>query len=68
MSSKPATAYQPQEVEREIQALWDRSDPFRATPDDRDDRFVVMMPLPNVTGSLHLGHAINNTLQDIVTR
>ncbi len=60
--------YDPAAVEPDMVALWDDVDAFRALPDDRDRRFVVMIPLPNVTGTLHLGHAINNTLQDIVTR
>jgi len=63
-------AYDPGQVEGDMLALWERHEAFRALPDDRprDRRFVVMIPLPNVTGTLHLGHAINNTLQDIMTR
>jgi valyl-tRNA synthetase len=61
-------AYDPTTVEREVAAIWEQNGAFAAVPDDNDRRFVVMIPLPNVTGSLHLGHAINNTLQDIVTR
>ena len=62
--------YDPKQVERDMFALWERHEAFRALPDDRppDRRFVVMIPLPNVTGALHLGHAINNSLQDIMTR
>jgi valyl-tRNA synthetase len=62
--------YNPEAVEAGIYALWEQKGCFRAVPDarPRDQRHVIMIPLPNVTGALHLGHAINNTLQDIVTR
>lgn len=62
--------YEANEVQRSMLALWERHGAFRATPDGKPpaERFTVMMPLPNVTGMLHLGHAINNSLQDIVTR
>ncbi len=62
--------YEPVSVERDVTELWDREKAFDADPGDvgKDKSFVVMIPLPNVTGSLHLGHAINNTLQDIMTR
>ncbi|MFQ5489478.1 MAG: valine--tRNA ligase [Phycisphaerae bacterium] len=65
-----AKTYEPTQVESEIYRLWEQSGAFKAVPDDRppEKRFVVMIPLPNVTGALHLGHAINNTLQDIQTR
>ncbi len=65
-----ATTYEPAQVESDIYALWEQNRCFSARPDDRppDKRFVLMIPLPNVTGALHLGHAINNTLQDMVTR
>ncbi len=70
MSEQLDKVFEPQSVEPEILELWDKKGASRATPDEcgRDKRFVVMMPLPNVTGKLHLGHAINNTLQDIMTR
>ena len=65
-----AKTYDPSQVESEIYATWEKHACFKATPDDRppDRRFVIMIPLPNVTGALHLGHAINNTLQDIQIR
>ncbi len=70
MSGVLEKTYDPRTVEREMLEAWEKHEAFRATPDDRprDKRFVVMIPLPNVTGVLHLGHAINNTLQDVVTR
>ncbi len=65
-----AKVYDPKQVEGDVYARWDANGAFAAKPDHRgrDRRFVVMMPLPNVTGKLHLGHAINNTLQDVITR
>ncbi len=63
-----AKTYDPSQVEAEIYATWERRGCFKATPDQRERRFVIMIPLPNVTGALHLGHAINNTLQDIQIR
>ncbi len=62
--------YDPAAVEPAMDALWDKQGCFRAIPDGRppDQRYVIMIPLPNVTGALHLGHAINNSLQDVMTR
>jgi valyl-tRNA synthetase len=47
---------------------WEKSGAFAAQPDSNKERFTIMMPPPNVTGSLHMGHALNTTLQDILTR
>ncbi len=62
--------YDPKEVEPGVAALWEQQHCFHATPDDRgpDRRFCIVIPPPNVTGALHLGHALNNTLQDILVR
>ena len=62
--------YIPLEVEKEIYELWLKSGAFHAVPDDRgvDKRYVVMMPLPNVTGALHMGHAMDNVMQDLLIR
>jgi len=57
-------------VETRIAALWERDGVFRAGRADRADAepFCVVIPPPNVTGNLHMGHALNNTLQDILCR
>ncbi|PZX47948.1 valyl-tRNA synthetase [Roseinatronobacter thiooxidans] len=56
-------------AEARIVALWDREGAFAAGANKRrDDAFSIMIPPPNVTGSLHMGHAFNNTLQDILVR
>jgi valyl-tRNA synthetase len=62
--------YDPRSVEPEIFDLWERSGAFRSVPDGspHERTFTIVMPPPNVTGALHLGHALNNTLQDILIR
>ncbi|MCL6636816.1 MAG: valine--tRNA ligase [Alicyclobacillus sp.] len=61
-------AYDPAAVEQKIYAFWERSGCFTAGRDPGKTPFAIVMPPPNVTGSLHLGHAWNNTLQDIIIR
>ncbi|PQO23641.1 valine--tRNA ligase [Rhodobacteraceae bacterium WD3A24] len=57
------------EAEARIAARWDEANAFAAGANaSRDETFCIMIPPPNVTGSLHMGHAFNNTLQDILTR
>lgn len=53
-----------------LYAMWEANGYFHAEPDERgpDKRFTIVIPPPNVTGALHLGHALNNTLQDVVIR
>ena len=63
-----AKVYDPGQVEDKWYKYWEENGFF--TPEvDRDKKpFSIVMPPPNVTGSLHLGHAMDNTLQDILTR
>ncbi|MGB1397602.1 MAG: class I tRNA ligase family protein, partial [Planctomycetota bacterium] len=68
MVKELATKYEPGEVEPAITDRWTQEDAFRAIPDERDDRYVIMMPLPNVTGALHMGHAMDNVMQDLLSR
>ncbi|AXI41658.1 valine--tRNA ligase [Sulfitobacter sp. SK011] len=57
------------EAEARLYAAWEKAGAFRAGANaSRDETFCIMIPPPNVTGSLHMGHAFNNTLQDILTR
>ncbi len=57
------------EAEGRIYRAWEESGAFRAGANaSREDSFCIMIPPPNVTGALHVGHAFNNTLQDILTR
>jgi valyl-tRNA synthetase len=63
-------SYQPQTVEARIRELWEGSGAFCCGRPERADAepFTIVIPPPNVTGSLHMGHALNNTLQDILCR
>lgn len=68
MAKELATIYDPASIEDPIYQRWLERNAFDAIPDDRDNRYVIMMPLPNVTGALHMGHAIDNVMQDLLTR
>jgi valyl-tRNA synthetase len=54
--------------ERTVYNKWLEADAFAAVPDQRDKTYVIMMPLPNVTGALHMGHAMDNVMQDLLIR
>ena len=57
------------EAEPRLTAMWEEAGAFRAGANrSRDESFTIMIPPPNVTGALHVGHAFNNTLQDILIR
>jgi len=62
--------YQPADIEARMSRIWEESGAFKAgRPERRDAKpFTIVIPPPNVTGSLHMGHALNNTLQDILCR
>jgi valyl-tRNA synthetase len=62
--------YQPSEVESRIYAAWEAAGAFRAGRPERAkaEPYCIVIPPPNVTGSLHMGHALNNMLQDILCR
>jgi valyl-tRNA synthetase len=60
--------YAPAEVEQPLYDGWERSGAFAADPGSAADPFTIMIPPPNVTGSLHLGHALTFTLQDTLIR
>ena len=62
-------SYKPSEVEETISDLWRRTGSFNASAGSPSDTaFSIVIPPPNVTAALHLGHALNNTLQDVLTR
>jgi valyl-tRNA synthetase len=61
-------AYNPTDHEQGIYKLWENSGAFAPKIDPERNPFVIMMPPPNVTGKLHIGHALFITLQDILTR
>jgi valyl-tRNA synthetase len=60
--------YQPVAVEARRYALWERSGAFASDVDSNKPPYTIMMPPPNVTGSLHMGHALTFTLQDVLVR
>ena len=60
--------YRPQQVEERIYAEWERTGAFAADPGSAADPYTIMIPPPNVTGSLHMGHALTFTIQDILIR
>jgi valyl-tRNA synthetase len=60
--------HDPQEAQKRWLQFWDERGYFRSQPDTRRQPFCIVIPPPNVTGALHLGHALNNTLQDVLIR
>src|SRR6187549_1633063 len=60
--------FNPKDVEQRIAAQWEASGAFRCGSRPDAPAFSIVIPPPNVTGSLHIGHALNNTLQDVLTR
>ncbi|MBI3804886.1 MAG: valine--tRNA ligase [Nitrospirae bacterium] len=60
--------YDPKRVEEKWVAFWEKEHLFHAEPTSARPPFSMVIPPPNVTGSLHVGHALNNTLQDILAR
>ncbi len=60
--------YDPQQTERRVYEMWEAADCFRGDPDPSKEPFCIVMPPPNVTGQLHMGHALDAALQDILIR
>ena len=60
--------YEPSSTETEIYENWEKSDFFKAQPDESKESFCIMIPPPNVTGTLHMGHGFQNTLMDALIR
>ena len=67
MRELPKT-YDPKQVEKKIYDMWEKNGCFRGEIDPDKEPFSIVMPPPNVTGQLHMGHALDATLQDILTR
>ncbi len=68
MSTELAKAYEPQEVEKRIYDFWMRGGYFHAVPDPEKQPYTIVIPPPNITGQLHMGHALDETMQDILIR
>jgi valyl-tRNA synthetase len=60
--------YDPQEAQQKWLAFWDERGYFHSRPDPERKPYTIVIPPPNVTGALHMGHALNNTLQDVLIR
>ncbi len=60
--------FDPKTVEPRLYKAWEESGAFRPTDDPNAEPFSIVIPPPNVTGNLHIGHALNNTLQDVLIR
>ena len=68
MAKELAKQYDPKQVEDRIYADWVEKDYFHAEPNPEKEPFTIVIPPPNITGHLHMGHALDNTLQDILIR
>ena len=68
MNKELPKVYEPQQVESRIYQMWEDHGCFKGVEDSKKKPFSIVMPPPNVTGQLHMGHALDCTLQDILTR
>src|SRR5437660_999005 len=60
--------YDAKEAQAACLQLWQEQGYFHSRPDPKREMFCIVIPPPNVTGALHMGHALNNTLQDVLIR
>ena len=63
-----ATTYEAREIEKGIYKFWENNECFKADSKSKKEPYSIVIPPPNVTGVLHMGHALDGTLQDILTR
>lgn len=68
MEKNLAKTYSPKEFEERIYAEWEKNGAFRAERDPKKKPYTIAMPPPNITGQLHMGHALDQTLQDVLIR
>ena len=68
MERNLAKTYNPKDFEDRIYEMWESKGAFRAEIDKDKKPFTIVMPPPNITGQLHMGHALDQTLQDVLTR
>ena len=68
MKKELPKVYEPQEVEGRVYEMWEKNGCFEGHRDPDKKPFTIVMPPPNVTGQLHMGHAMDSTLQDILIR
>ncbi len=68
MRKELAKTYDPKGIEERLYQKWETNGYFRAKADKSKKPFTIVMPPPNITGQLHMGHALDNTMQDILIR
>ena len=68
MKKELEKTYNPREIEDRIYAGWEEKKYFHAEVDETKKPFTIVIPPPNITGKLHMGHAVDQTLQDILIR
>ncbi|MBR0596852.1 valine--tRNA ligase [Sinanaerobacter chloroacetimidivorans] len=68
MEKNLAKTYNPKDFEDRIYEMWEKNHAFKAEIDETKKPFTIVMPPPNITGQLHMGHALDQTLQDVLTR
>ncbi|MFM9413099.1 valine--tRNA ligase [Peptococcus simiae] len=68
MARELAKAYDPSAIEEKWYDIWEKAGYFKPSRDEERTPFTIVMPPPNVTGRLHMGHAMDNTMQDILIR
>lgn len=68
MAKELEKTYDPRKIEDRLYAKWEENGYFHADVDPKKKPFTIMMPPPNITGQLHMGHALDNTMQDILSR
>lgn len=68
MAKELAKSYNPKDFEDRIYAAWNDKGCFRAEVDEKKKPYTIVIPPPNITGQLHMGHALDETLQDILIR
>ena len=68
MAKELEKTYNPKDIEDRLYKKWEESGYFHAEVDESKKPFTIVMPPPNITGQLHMGHALDNTLQDILVR
>ena len=67
-NEKDLGKYDPREIEQKWYKFWEENGVFHDEPDTKKEPYSIVLPPPNVTGQLHMGHALDNTLQDILIR
>ena len=68
MKKELSTKYDPRSIEKKWYDLWLKEDVFKPASNSQKESFTIMIPPPNVTGILHIGHVLNNSIQDVLVR